>query len=57
MEAEKRQILEMVRDGKLTVEEAQKIMEAMDQGDEGGRSATASDLPGSACAGERRRWL
>lgn len=34
MEAEKRQILEMVRDGKLTVEEAQKIMDAMERGDE-----------------------
>jgi hypothetical protein len=45
VEAEKRQILEMVRDGKLTVEEAQKVMEAMDQGDEGGRSAAASRPP------------
>ena len=31
MEAEKRQILEMVRDGKLSVEEAQRIMDAMEQ--------------------------
>ena len=41
MEAEKRQILEMVRDGKLSVEEAQRIMDAMEQGDEGASPATA----------------
>ncbi len=45
MEAEKKQILEMVRDGKLTVEEAQKIMEAMDQGDEDATPATATRPP------------
>ena len=45
MEAEKRQILEMVRDGKLTVEEAQKIMEAMDHGDEDAAPATATRPP------------
>jgi polyhydroxyalkanoate synthesis regulator phasin len=42
VEAEKKQILEMVRDGKLTVEEAQKIMEAMDQGDEDAAAVTAT---------------
>lgn len=42
METEKKQILEMVRDGKLTVEEAQKIIEAMDQGGESARSAASS---------------
>ncbi len=42
METERKQILEMVRDGKLTVEEAQRIMEAMDQGDEGARLASVS---------------
>ena len=45
MEAEKKQILEMVRDGKLTVEEAQKIIEAMDQGDEEATPATATRPP------------
>ena len=45
MEAEKKQILEMVRDGKLSVEEAQRIMDAMEQGDEGASPATASMPP------------
>ena len=45
MEAEKKQILEMVRDGKLTVEEAQKIIEAMDQGDEDATAVTATRPP------------
>lgn len=45
MEAERKQILEMVRDGKLTVEEAQKIMEAMDQGEEEATPATAAKPP------------
>ena len=45
MEAEKSQIHEMVRDGKLTVEEAQKIMDAMEQEDEGMPPATATKPP------------
>jgi len=45
VEAEKKQILEMVRDGKLTVEEAQKIIEAMDQGDEDATAVTATRPP------------
>ena len=51
MEAEKKQILEMVRDGKLTVEEAQKIIEAMDQGDEDATAVTATRPPGSCVFG------
>lgn len=42
METEKKQILEMVRDGKLSVDEAQKIMEAMDEGDQSTRCAAVS---------------
>ncbi len=42
METEKKQILEMVRDGKLSVDEAQKIMEAMDEGDQSARCAAVS---------------
>lgn len=38
MDQERKQVLEMVRDGKLTVDEAQKILDAMIEGDERTRS-------------------
>ena len=41
MDQERKQVLEMVRDGKLSVEEAQKILDAMNEGDERMRSAAS----------------
>ena len=41
MDQERKQVLEMVRDGKLSVDEAQKILDAMNEGDERMRSATS----------------
>ena len=42
MDTEKKRILEMVRDGKLTVDEAHSIIEAMDQGGDAVRPAATS---------------
>lgn len=41
MDQERKQVLEMVRDGKLSVDEAQKILDAMNEGDERMRSAAS----------------
>lgn len=41
VDKERKQVLEMVRDGKLTVDEAQKILDAMIEGDERIRSVAS----------------